>query len=208
MRILCLDLSTHLGFAIFEGEFGSKPVLVEGGTLHLNKSVHEFGPYPFSYQKAAQGVVSMLSAQLGDSVDDFGAVVIEEINLGRNRYTQKLLENIHTAILGWIIHWASVEHVVYLDSSEWRSNLGLKMSKEQKKLNAKLSKAKREAAAFGVKLDKKAVGVKGKTTSKHLAVAHANEAYGLKLLQKDNDQADAICLGLAFCNGAVPCDGM
>jgi hypothetical protein len=82
------------------------------------------------------------------------------------------------------------------------------LSKEQKKANAKLSKAKRESALAGVKLDKKKLGIKGKTNKKHLAVQRANDEYNLKLKQKDNNEADAICLGLAFFNNCTPCDGV
>jgi hypothetical protein len=49
--------------------------------------------------------------------------------------------------------------------------------------------------------------VKGKVTTKHLAVRLVNSVYGLGLKQKDNNDADAICLGLAFFAGAQPCDG-
>jgi hypothetical protein len=212
MKILCLDLSTHAGYAFLEGERGEKPKLIKYGTIHLGKSVVEYGPYPYGYVLCARAQIGNLINLL---MDDPDVIVIEETNMGRNRYTQKLLEFLHHELILRLEDIAyrrkagggSLE-VVYLDSSEWRSNLGLKMSKEQKKLNAKLSKAKREAAEAGSKLDKKKLGIKGKTTAKHLAVAHANESYDLKLKVKDNDAADAICLGLAYCNNATPCDGV
>lgn len=203
MRVLALDLSTHGGYAIFDGVKGQKPSLVQSGTIHLGKTVHEYGPYPFCYKRAAEAMASLIFA--GTCMEAADVVVIEEINLGRNRYTQKLLENIHTAVLN-LTHAQQV--VVYIDSSEWRHNLGLRMSKEQKRANARLSKAKRVAAEVGASLDKKALGIRGKITPKHLSVAKANEAYGLKLKVKDNDQADAICIGLAYFNGATPCDGV
>lgn len=210
MRILCLDLSTHTGYAIFDGEMGSKPKLLRSGTIDLGKPVHAFGPYPHSYRIAAWTMVQKIWSVVGDDFVDAmtNVVVIEEINSGRDRYVQKLLENIHTATLQ---HTILGEKSVYLNSDGadgWRTNLGLVMTKEQKKLNAKLSKAKRTAEAAGAKLDKKALGIKGKTTKKHLAVARANAEYDLKLKQKDNNEADAICLGLAYCNNATPCDGV
>jgi len=88
----------------------------------------------------------------------------------------------------------------YVSSGDWRKNQGLKMSKEDQKRNAKLSKAKREAAAAGVKLDKKALGIRGKKTKKHVAIDHANAVYQLELKAKDDDIADAICVGLAYFN--------
>lgn len=206
MRILALDLSTHSGYAIFEGETGSKPSLLNYNTIHLGEPVHGFGPYPACYRVAARTMARKLLNNVAASEID--VVIIEEINLGRNRYTQKLLENIHTAVLDELETWPKLKEVVYLDSSEWRHNLGLRMSKEQKRSNAKLSKAKRTAATSRVALDKKVLGIRGKISAKHLSVAHANEVYGLKLKMKDNDVADAICLGLAYCNKATPCDGV
>lgn len=211
MRIVCLDLSTHAGYAVFDGEVGSQPTLVKSGTIHLNRSVHEFGSYPKSYREAARTMALMIEEQLFDRSEAVcpSAVVIEETNLGRDRYVQKLLENIHTAVLDMLDrNYTSSVKRVYLDSSEWRSNLGLRLGKDQKKANAKLSKAKRAAEEAGTKLDKKKLGIKGKVTWKHLAVAKANETFGLNLKMKQNDEADAICLGLAFCNNATPCDGV
>lgn len=204
MRLLCIDLSTHTGYAVFEGEKDSKPQLMAHGTIHLNKSVFEFtteGPYPYNYIAAAAAQVENIRMLLLYGPD---LVVVEETNLGRNRYTQKLLEFLHYSLASMLK--GNNVSMAYIDSSEWRSNLSMKMTKEQKKNNAKLSKAKR-ALTLGKKLDKAALGIKGKITAKHLAVERANSEYGLKLLQKDNDAADAIMLGLAWCNGAVICDG-
>jgi Holliday junction resolvasome RuvABC endonuclease subunit len=203
MRVICLDLSTHTGYALFENG-----MRIGSGNLDLNKSVHEFGPYPHCYRLAAKEMALRIFEWVFANKKDADVVVIEEINLGRDRYVQKLLENIHTAVLEMLATYQPQARIVYFDSSEWRSNLGLKMDKAQKKANAKLSKAKRAAAASGAKLDKKSLGIKGKITWKHLAVAKANEACGLTLKMKNNDEADAICLGLAYFSGAVPCDGI
>jgi hypothetical protein len=139
------------------------------------------------------------------------AIVIEEINLGRDRYVQKLLENIHTAVLEQYAGFTPWTPIVYFNSDGgegWRTNIGLVLTKEQKRANAKLSKEKRECAAAGVKLNKVKLGIKGKINKKHLAVARANTDFNLTLKQKDNNEADAICLGLAFYNNCTPCDGV
>lgn len=210
MRILCLDLSTHTGYAIFEGEKGAKPIRHASGTIDLNKPVHAFGRYPHSYRLAAEHLADTIYKMTASSLG-YDVLVIEEINSGRDRYVQKLLENIHTAVCRLYGTQSPQTEIVYLNSDGgdgWRTCIGLVLSKEQKKANAKLSKAKREAEAFGVKLDKKKLGVKGKTNKKHLAVQRANDEYNLKLLQKDNNEADAIGLGLAFFNNCTPCDGV
>jgi hypothetical protein len=210
MRILCLDLSTHTGYAVFDGERGQKPTLQVSGTIDLDKPLHSFGPYPQTYIKAAEHMAAQIYVMTAGSMG-YDAIIIEEINSGRDRYVQKLLENIHTAVVKKFSSFSPGANLVYFNSDGsdgWRTNIGLVLSKEQKKANAKLSKEKRECAAAGVKLDKKKLGIKGKTNKKHLAVERANETFSLKLKQKDNNEADAICLGLAFFNGCTPCDGV
>lgn len=226
MRVLALDLSTHAGYAILDGEMGDKnPKLVASGTIDFDKKLFDFGPYPHCYWKAAEYMAEKIWRHVeGLNELDFApdVVVIEEINSGRDRYVQKWLENIHTAVLKFLgdapeddfgKHKPLYEpdKIVYLNSDGadgWRTNLGLKMSKEQKRANAKLSKAKRAAEEMHTKLDKSALGIRGKVTKKHLAVAHANTTFNLHLKMKDNNEADAICLGLAFLNHATPCTGV
>jgi hypothetical protein len=184
--------------------------LLASGTIDLDKSLPEFGPYPHNYRKAAAHMAAQIHVMTASSLG-YDAIVIEEINGGKDRYVQKLLENIHTAVLAQYDGFMPNAPIVYFNSDGaegWRTNIGLVMSKDQKKSNAKLSKAKREAALVGLKPDKQKLGIKGKTTKKHLAVERAKAEYGLKLKQKDNNEADAICLGLAFFNNCIPCDGV
>lgn len=216
MRIWALDLSTHAGYAIIDGDFGQDTALVASGTVDSDKKLFDFGPYPHCYWKAAEYMATRiwneLEVRAGHLPD---VIVIEEINSGRDRYVQKWLENIHTAALKLILavaeRYAPEMKIVYLNSDGadgWRTNLGLKMSKDQKKANAKLSKAKRAAEEKHTKLDKGKLGIRGKVTKKHLAVAHANATFNLQLKMKDNNEADAICIGLAYLNHATPCTGV
>ncbi len=209
MRVLCLDLSTHCGYAVFDGEKGQKPTRLASGTIDLDKTLHSFGPYPKSYRACARYLAAMIHFRTAMYKPE--AIVIEEINNGRDRYVQKLLENIHTAVLDLYESFMPHADIVYFNSDGgegWRTNIGLVLSKEQKKANARLSKAKRAAAVIGTKVDKKKLGVKGKTNKKHLAVARASDEFNLPLKQKDNNEADALCLGLAFFNNCIPCDGV
>lgn len=105
-------------------------------------------------------------------------IVIEQTNLGRSRTDQKQLEFIHYEVLRRIIDMERERQVRYVDTSRWRSVLQIKLSKEQRSHN-RLVKAK---------------AARGKVTSKHLAVAWANDEYDLQLLKKDHDIADAIAL--------------
>jgi hypothetical protein len=59
----------------------------------------------------------------------------------------------------------------------------------------------------GIKVDKKSLGIKGEVTPKHLAVAFVNENYGLNFIVKDNDIADAICMGTSYLKGVKLCNG-
>lgn len=207
MRVLGLDISTSAGWA-----FKEDGRLVSFGHLGLDKTVHEYGLYPWSYLAASEDMSVFLMDKVRELDPD--VIVIEETNLGKSRYSQKTLEFTHRALLAKLKEWAGITlnsgdtKVIYLSSSTWRQALGLVMSKEDKKNNAKLSKAKRAAAAAGIKLDKKTLGVKGKITKKHVALNYVNAAHGLKLKVKDNDAADAICLCDAYEKGALPCDGV
>ncbi|WNM70300.1 hypothetical protein [Myxococcus phage Mx1] len=203
MRVLGLDLSTRPGWSFFEGD-----QLVSFGNLSLDKTIYEYGMYPWNYVGATEDVGALLFDKVLELNPD--VVVIEETNLGKSRYAQKTLEFIHLDVLRRLRRWMQERpdrEVIYLSSSSWRQALGLQMSKEDKKNNAKLAKAKKKAEEWGVKLDKKAIGVKGKINKKHVALRFVNETFGLNLKVKQNDAADAICLAAAYIAGATPCDG-
>lgn len=204
-RVLALDISTKTGWALFEDG-----KLLDFGLTRILKKIDEYGEYPWSYRNMAVFLTSLLIQKIVDTYPD--VIVIEETNGSKSRYTQKALEFLHCELLCGIDMVKSAypgiagfNSVKYVNSSEWRKVLGLALSKEQKKANAKLSKAAREAN--GQKIDKAALGIKGKITKKHLSVAYANATYNLTLKIKDNDIADAICLGTAFIKGAAVCDG-
>jgi hypothetical protein len=68
-------------------------------------------------------------------------------------------------------------------------------------------KAKSKAGGSLTPAEKKALGLKGRVTKKHVAVIEANRRFGLDFKQKDNDIAEAILLGVAYLSGAPICDG-
>lgn len=205
MRILALDFSTSTGYAVLEKDEGKDPVLVSYGVIKLPKPILAYGEYPFSYYKAAESLIEMTKELLAEHNPD--VVVVEETNLGKSRYSQKALEFFHCLFSQTMCYRAQQTSVIYLSSSAWRQALGLQLSKEEKKANAKLAKAKREATEKGEKLDKKTIGIKGKITKKHVAINYVNQRLGLELKAKHDDIADAICLALAFLSGASACDG-
>lgn len=182
MISLGLDLSTHIGYAVVDSEKG----LSDYGVVHLDRE-------PVSgYEKLATEYTLMLKADQAQSViSDLinrtkpNLIVIEQVNLGRSRETQKLLDWIHYSAINATIGpdrkpLQVAYNVIYVDSSAWRSKLGIKLSKDQRKHN-KLVKNKY---------------AKGKITFKHLSVEWANNMFGLSLKLKDNDSADAIALAV------------
>lgn len=212
MRILCIDLSLHCGYAVIDRTDSdtkltdSDTKLTAYGTIHFaGVPARERKNYPWSFVEVVQEHIDNVIALVGEYSPD--VIVIEETNRGKNRYSQKMLEFLHHELLRQI---KNVRHpvikTVYLDTSAWRATLGIWMSKEQKKINAKINKAKREGGDKKARETKKALGVKGKFNKKHVAIAKANEVFNLNLKMKDNDTADAIMLGLAYLNGTEPSD--
>lgn len=196
-RVVALDISSKTGWAIFQGG-----KLEKYGLFSLPKRIKEYGLYPESYILAATAMVDLIYTI---SVDKNTVYVIEETNSSRSRYTQKILEYIHCLFLDRFFSTTDSnfpKEVIYISTSIWRKAVGVVMSKEDKKNNFKISKAKREGKS------KSDLGVKGKVTAKHLSVRHVNEKYGLNLKLKNNNEADAIALGEAYLSGAVRADGI
>jgi len=214
VRVLSLDLSTSTGWAILDYEkqgLDPKPVLVSYGIIKLDKIIHGYGDYPWSYIKAARAVADQIVMLVVEKASEklFDLIVIEETNLNtRSRYAQKILEFIHCSVLRALE--CGPPKIVYVSSSEWRHNLGLTLSKADKKNNQQVSKAKAMAKAAGISIyeAKAKVGVKGRVTKKHVAINFVNDFYGLALKTKDDDIADAICLALSAINGANLCNGV
>jgi hypothetical protein len=199
MKVLALDVSTKTGWAVFtDGKLG------EYGLIKNPQKIQEYGKYPWCYLNATEAMAQQLLVLAQKEQPDI--IVIEETNGSRSRYTQKVLEFLHCNLLVRLADGFN-GRVFYVNSSEWRKTIGMAMSKEDKKANHKLHVEKCLAATVGRKMDKAKLGIKGKITKKHLSVRWVNETYGLDFRIKDNDIADAICLGSAYIKGCSVCDG-
>jgi hypothetical protein len=207
MKVLALDVSTKTGWAIFDDSDGMPIVekLTKYGLIKNPKKVAEYGKYPWSYLNACSAMAQQLLLLAQEEKPD--VIVVEETNGSKARYTQKVLEMLHCCLLDRLARHMTDTPVYYINSSEWRKTLGLVLSKEDKKNNKKLKVAKKLSEATGKKLNRAELGVRGITNKKHVAVRYVNETYGLNLLVRDNDIADAICLGTAYIKGAKVCDG-
>lgn len=209
MKALALDISSHCGYSLLEKTDQPLPNLLAYGTVHLGQTVFEISQhYPSNYYLAA----TIMAQKILDLVTMYkpDVIVVEQTVKGRARYTQKSLEWLHFAFLD-LLSKQYPEYIsnrlFYIDPSQWRKVLGVVLTKEEKKNNAKLSKAKSVAAKTGLKLDKKLLGIAGKFTKKHAAVKYVNALYGLNMKIKDNDTCDAVCVGLGYLNGGKTCDG-
>lgn len=203
---LSLDISTKTGFAVFEGE-----TLVSHGTVFPDKSVKDFGSYPGNYVHYTEYLSDRLFEEVIDPfLQKYKAspsssqvsVVIEETNASRQNYSQKMLEMLHFCVIKGLSKRGI--DPAYVRTGVWRQIVGGNLSKDEKRLNAKISRLKKKCGKRIVKIDGKIVG---KRTRKHSALRVCQEIFGLNLKRKDEDAADAICLAYAFLKGAPVCDG-
>jgi hypothetical protein len=188
-RVLSLDASTKTGWALFVDrellKSGALPkVKVED--FNVNKDPQKSPKYPWNIMDAAEAMSRLMADLVAEHKPDY--VVIENTNKGKNRNTQRLLEWIHYV---WVRNMRHLPIVLkYMDTSEWRSLVGLWMTKEDTKRNREVKAGKTKDPETGKR--------RGKLNKKHLAVRMTNELYGKKLKLKDNDEADAILMGRAF----------
>ncbi len=172
MKTLGLDISsTKTGYAV-----NTDGVLVSHGLIVGIKPSMPGLAEDFTFLKRAQHMAKEIYKIIVAVQPDM--IFIEQTNLGNSRTDQKLLEFVHYAVLSMITDMERDKQTRYVDTSQWRSVLQIKLDKDQR-LNNKLVK-------IGAK--------KGKVTFKHLSVFWANKTFGLELLKKDHDIADAIAL--------------
>ena len=180
MRVLGLDLSSKTGYSILNDgkleEYGL--IKVEIVNFNVNDFPNLVPEYPINLINAANEMADKIEGLVLLKKPD--SIVIENTVKGRNRNTQRWLEWLHFAVVSKFIknNWT----INYLDPSQWRSILSMRLSKDDKKNNSEVNKGKR----------------RGKITRKHLSVRWVNDKFGLKLKLKDNDIADSIALNFAF----------
>lgn len=206
LRVLALDISTSAGWCLLDGEKGVTPKILGSGTVVNPTGLKEMGKYPWNYIAGARLMTSKLIELIEANTCD--VIVIEETNMGRNRYSQKILEFLHCLLLDYFKAngYVPAEKVFYINTSDWRKILGIHMTKVDKAQNIKVKRLKRINTEESKAILKEA-GLRGKMTKKHLAIRWANETYGLELRPKDDDIADALALGTSYYMGVRFCDG-
>ncbi len=199
-RVLALDIASTTGWVLMQRENDTLEI-VQHGNVTSGASPGDTGlGYPWSYVQAAETLARNVRALVMSQLPN--RIVIEETNGGGRaaRFSQKLLEFFHLAVLSELQDL--LVPVDYVSTGDWRKILKIQLTKEERKANAKLSKAKSAAKSAGKALDKKALGIKGRVTPKHLAVKWTNENFNLQLKQGENDIADAVCLVVSWFAGA------
>jgi Holliday junction resolvasome RuvABC endonuclease subunit len=179
MKTLALDMSTKTGWALFDDKTYVKSGYIAKTLVkdfNVNKDPNKSPVYPYNLIEAAEEIARNVMVLVNELSPD--KIVIENTVRGRNRHTQRLLEFMHFAIIKAL----GEKKFTYMDPSQWRFIVGLKMSNEDKKKNKAVNKKE----------------LRGKITKKHLAIRKVKELYGLDLLVKENDRADAILLGVAY----------
>lgn len=172
--------------------------LVGYGRMDLVRSRED---YPYGYVLDAEYQANNLMLLAAEQKPD--EIVIEESNGGGGRasgYTQKLIEWLHLALLQRLRQYLPDIPVGYIRTSTWRKVVGSLLSKDDKKKNAALARAKR-LGTEEEKAAKKRLGIRGKTTKKHVAVRYVNQTYHIHLKAGEHDAAEAIAIGDARLRG-------
>jgi hypothetical protein len=197
MCLLALDLSTKPGYAVFEGD-----KLVSYGTLFPEKSLKDFGNYPFNYVYFADYVAGRV-IEMVNTLKPI-TVAIEETCRGKNSYSQKTLEFIHYAVVSGLMKQENPVACFYIRTGTWRGIVGANQNLDERKMNDKIRQIKRSTGKKLAKIDGKVVGL---LTRKHSAIRAFKEHFGVELSIKFEDAAEAALMGLAFLKGASRCDG-
>lgn len=172
MKIIGLDVSTKTGYAVMDDGILLEYGLLKVETPDFNESED------FLMLRRAEAASSKILELIVKHKPDY--IFCEQTNAGKYRASQKMLEFIHCKILTEIVRLNMTDKFLYVDTSKWRSKLGVKLSKDQRKHNKNVK-----------------IGTsKGKITPKHLVVSWVNEKFGLKLLKKDHDICDAIAISV------------
>lgn len=183
MKVLGLDLSSHMGYALLS----SSDKIEHSGVFHLKND-----------KKHILEDINLLNLakKVGNTARDLyikhrpDLVIIEQTNAGSFRTSQKFLEFSHFSVLNEL-HELNA-NIAYVDTSAWRRTLGIKLSPEQRKHNKSLSSKKSKLKKDGKVL--RSTKGNGKITWKHLSVAWVNDKFKLELKVGENDIADAICV--------------
>jgi hypothetical protein len=180
---------------------------LEKGQIVISEITSTFGTYPWSFINMA----NQMAVTIYDLIKRImpGRIVIEETVKGRNRWSQKMLEQIHCCLL-LRMQKGSLDlgspSVYYVSPSTWRKHLAIRLDKADQENNKIARKANKLDKTARKKL-KMEQGVRGIISKKHLALRWVETHYNLTLKVKEDDIADVVCLGVAFSRGCKTDNG-
>lgn len=202
MLILAIDLSTKPGLAIFKDD-----KLVHASTLFNDKTVEDFGSYPFNYAKFTQYTIERLFyyvQNLGYKWHTFDKIILEETTASKQNYSQKRLEFLHYEFL---LTFNNIkDNIVYIRDGTWKRMNDVKRSKEEKANNAKIKRLKQKTGKRVIRKDEEGNALR-KVNKYDVYIRRCNDIFGTNYGRKDEDTAAACLLGLAYLKGAPICDG-
>lgn len=202
MKLLSLDLSTtNTGYAKID--IASKCIVQMGNVKSKIKNPTKKGiplyKYPIYQKLKIASIVEQLIILINDP--EVTEIVIEEINRGKARLSQKILDGLHHVLLDRLTIPQALK-ITYVDSdgeNGWRSRNGLNLiltekdklyNKEARKYNNMLKKSKSKGKKRPL------------ITAKTLACRYVNKEYNLELddwaRKTDEDLADALGLGYFY----------
>lgn len=207
MILLSLDLSTtSTGYSVFDlSKKSLKQSLVKYGALKPNVKGLTKLTYPMGALKKCQNLSEQLKELILELKPD--KIVIEEINAGKNRLGQKVLDGLHFILLDRIEPQIPIIQFMDSDGSGgWRSKacLNLTMTKNDKTVNARRRKRNKETRTAAKKAGKKSASgsIFPLITKKHKAAEVVNSLFETDFdVDKTSNHADicdSIGLGVAY----------
>jgi hypothetical protein len=183
MKVLSIDASSHTGWAILEDN-----KLISYGKIDVSCKDKS---WPLGIHQWAKEISENIFTLIKNNTTDL--IIIERANSSRFRESQNVLDWMHFNLIDLLIDGNYTSKLLYVDSSRWRQLCGLKLTKEQKKQNRMAKQASNSGKILKVNGKRK-----GRVTKKHLAVNYVNDTFNLSFKLKDNDIAEAICLGYSY----------
>lgn len=190
--LLALDLSTNsTGFALFN--------MTNNKLLHYGFLKPQVpGLHKLKYPKAALHKMKDLSAKVRDLIAEHNPdyIVIEEINRGISRLSQKGLDGYHFVLLEYLLILGDevLDKISYIDSNGpngWRGELGLKLSAEDKAKNKEIRKLNKKNKLKYSPIDWKILACRWVN-------ARYKKEFDVEANTHDSDICDAICIGAAW----------
>lgn len=188
--VLSIDLSTSsTGYAVFDRD--TKNLISHGKIKPKVPGLHKL-----KYPKAALLTILDMSQKVSDLINEINPkrIVIEEVNRGINRIGQKSLDACHFFLLAHLsVHKPELlDTITYVDSNGkkgWRGMLGLKLSEQDKQVNAEIRLHNRRKST-----KKKAPLIDWKVLAQRYVNVKFKKTFNVWENSGDNDEVDAIAM--------------